>query len=435
MRETDVEPAGINPLYCLERHVAPLSHAPAQHPGTDDGQKHQRDHQGTEQGKDHRVGHRGEQFPGRTRKHVDRQEPGDDHRHRVKYGPVHLGGRLDDHLDNGSRLTAAQCGLPEDVFNHHDGSVHENAKVDRPDGQKVGRDILHIEADEREKQRQRDRRRDDQARPQIVEEEDQHDDNQQHAPQEIALDDPGRQVDQPAAIIEGVNLDVLRQDLLVKLLGLGLDGLQDVLGLFAGAHQNDPFDGVVLVHVTKLAEAGRVPDHHPADVLDEDRGTVVHGEHDVADVLDCLHPTEPAYVIELAALRVESAPGVPIIGSERIDNHGDGKPGAGDFRGVQQYLVLHRFAAKPRVIRHPGNGLVLAFNRPVFDRLEFHRRAVRTLHDVAVDQARRGKQRRHRWRDAGGQAQIPDALERLLAGEITVCAVTEGQDDIRQAVE
>ena len=70
----------------------------------------------------------------------------------------------------------------------NDRAVHENAEIDRADGQQVGRGVLEVQADEREQQRQRNGHGDDQAGAEVVEEEDQHDDHQHHAAQEVVLD-------------------------------------------------------------------------------------------------------------------------------------------------------------------------------------------------------------------------------------------------------
>ena len=53
--------------------------------------------------------------------------------------------------------------------------------------------MLEIEADEREQQREWNGNRDDQARPEIVEEKYEDHDDEEHALQQIALDGLGRQ--------------------------------------------------------------------------------------------------------------------------------------------------------------------------------------------------------------------------------------------------
>ena len=317
MREAKIEALGVDRLDGFERRVAPLLHALAHEPGAQHRQQGQRDDQGADQREHHRVRHRLEQRPGRPGQHIDRQEAGHDHRDRIEQRAVHLRRRvLDDFLDV-ERSSLARGDLAENVLHHDHRAIHQDSEIHRADGQQVGRGVLQIETDEREQQRQRNGGGDDQAGAKIVEEEYQHHDHQQHAAQQIAFHDLRRQFDQVAAVVEGQDLDVLGQDLLVEFLGLRFDALQDVLGFLAGAQQDDAFHGVILLLKAELAQARRDADHHAADILDQHRRAVVHRQHDVADVLQRGHAPQAAHVIELAALRIESAAGVVVVGGQR----------------------------------------------------------------------------------------------------------------------
>ena len=122
---------------------------------------------------------------------------------------------------------------------------------------------------------------------------------------------------QITAVVERHRFHVLGKHVLVELLGLGLDGLENDLGLLPAPHQHDAFDGVVLVHESKLAESRRVPNLNSRDVLDEHRDVVLHGDDDVADVLERHDPAEAAHVEELTALGVEAAARVGVVGAQR----------------------------------------------------------------------------------------------------------------------
>ena len=122
--------------------------------------------------------------------------------------------------------------LAEDILHHEDRAIHQDAEIDRADGEQIGRGVLQVEADEGEQQRQRNGDGDDQAGAEVVEEEDQDHDDQQHAAQQVVLHDLRGQRDQVAAVVEGNDLDVLGQDLLVELLGLGLDAASGRPGSF-----------------------------------------------------------------------------------------------------------------------------------------------------------------------------------------------------------
>ena len=157
--------------------------------------------------------------------------------------------------------------MTEDVLDHENRAIHEDAEIDRADRQQVGRRALKIEAEEREQQCERDGDGDDQSRTKIVEKEDQDHDHQQHALQQVALDNLGRLRDQIAQVVERMNPDILREDVIVEFLRLRFDPFQDILGFFAGAQQDDALHRVVLFFVSELAQARCDTDHHTADIL------------------------------------------------------------------------------------------------------------------------------------------------------------------------
>ena len=77
-----------------------------------------------------------------------------------------------------------------------------------------------------------------------------------------------RERDEIAAVVVGNDLHVLRQDVIVQLSRLRLDALQHVLRLFAGAHENHAFHGVIRLVEAELPETRRVSDldsrRHPS---------------------------------------------------------------------------------------------------------------------------------------------------------------------------
>ena len=232
-----------------------------------------------------------------------------------------------------------------------------------------------------------------------------------------------------------MDLDVLRQDLLVEFLRLRLDPLQHVLGLRAGTQRDHALHRVVLLLETELAQPRRDADHHPTDILDQHRVAVVHRQHHVADVLQRLQPADAAHVIELPALRVEAAAGVAVVRRQRGLHLLRGEPDPGDLRRIEQHLVLHAAATETGVVGHAGHGAVLRLDHPVLERLQLHRRAIGALQHVAIDQSRRRRQRRHRRLHPVGKIEIAQPVEHFLAREVVVGAVVEGERHHRQAVQ
>ena len=164
-------------------------------------------------------------------------------------------------------------------------------------------------------------------------------------PEQIVFDCPRRQVDEVTAVVEREDLHILRQDLVVELLGLLLNPLEYGLCLLACAQLDHAFDRVVLVLVAEPAESRRGADDHLPDVLHEDRDAVVHDENNVPDVLGRRDATEPADVVELTALGVEAAAGIAVVRVQRGRDVAHAEPRPGELVGVDHHLVLHRLAA------------------------------------------------------------------------------------------
>ena len=112
---------------------------------------------------------------------------------------------------------------------------------------------------------------------------------------------------------------------LVQFLSLLLHALQDGLGLFAAAHEDHAFDGVVVLFESENSQARGVADFYMADVLDADGGAVRVAHYDFADVFGGSQQAEAANVVELLADGIETAAAVGVIGSKRGDHlrHGD----------------------------------------------------------------------------------------------------------------
>ena len=98
---------------------------------------------------------------------------------------------------------------------------------------------------------------------------------------------------------------------------------------------------------------------------------------------------DAGHVIELAALRIEAAAGIGIVGGQRGFHLRHRQAGAGHFGGIEQHLILHVAAAEAGIVRHAGHRAIGRLDDPVFKGLQLHRRAVGALQHIAVDQARR----------------------------------------------
>ena len=244
--------------------------------------------------------------------------------------------------------------------------------------------------------------------------------------------------DQLAAVVERDDLHVLRQDASLSSRGLRLDALEHHLRLLAGAHQDDAFDGVVRCHEAELPEPRRVADHDLADVLHEHRDAVLHRDDDVADVLERLDAAEAAHVVELAALGVESAAGVAVVRPRAPSATSPDRQTRRRRARVGSSSTWYCIVSPPSDDRSatPGTDLYCRSSTQSWMDLELHRRAIRALQHVAVDQPARREQRRHAGRDAVGHARRRGTRSNTCcAREVVVGVVLEDESDVGQPVE
>ena len=127
--------------------------------------------------------------------------------------------------------------------------------IDGAYGEKVGGHIVGVKEDEGKEQGERDREGDDDSGADAGEEENEDDENEYHAAEEIGLDRVGGEADEVAAVVEGADFDIRGKNVVVELPGFLFDALEDRLGLFTAAHEDDAFDGSVNFVEAQFAEA------------------------------------------------------------------------------------------------------------------------------------------------------------------------------------
>src|SRR5258708_31660878 len=166
----------------------------------------------------------------------------------------------------------AQAEFAVYVFHHDDGAVNDDAEINCADGEEICGFASQVEEDEREKQGERNRQRRDNGGAKTHQEKNQNDEHKNHAAKQISFYGVGGDADEIAAVIVGTDFHVGRQKCLVNLFGFSLDAFEDVLGLLAPAHQDDAFDGVIILLLlglkTEDADARGVADFHAANILE-----------------------------------------------------------------------------------------------------------------------------------------------------------------------
>ncbi len=101
------------------------------------------------------------------------------------------------------------------------------------------------------------------------------------------------------------------------------------MSLLAAAHQDDAFDGVIVILLlgleTENAEARGVADFDTANILYADGNAIQAGNDDFANIFRSLDQAEAADVVKLAALGIEAATGVGIVGVQSGNDLHHGK--------------------------------------------------------------------------------------------------------------
>src|ERR1700676_980182 len=439
MIEAPSEACGIGIADPIEDAIVFFLNAFLEPVGGEDGNNGKSENQRADERKGHGVRHGVEKFAGGASESVDGKVTGDDDGDGIENGAVDVAGGGENHFVELVSLSMTEAELAVNVLDHDDGAVNDDAEVDGADGEKVGGFTGGVKKDEGEEQGERDGKSGDDGGADADQEKDEHDEDEDHAANEVPFDGIGGHADQVAAVVERADFHVRGKNVAIEVCGFLLNGLQNRLRLFAAAHEDDAFDGVIVFLgaglKTENAEAGRVADFDVADVLDADGNAIVAADDDFADVFGGFEKAEAADVIKLAALRIEAAAGVGIVGGESGEHLHNGKVIAVEARGVEQDLILHGGAAEAGIVRDARDAAIRASNDPIVVGLQFLRRTIGAFEDVAIHEGAGTEKRRHAGHDAGGKGGVADALEDELAREVRIDTFIEGEAQIGKPIE
>src|SRR5512141_3295105 len=161
-------------------------------------------------------------------------------------------------------------------------------------------------------------------------------------------------------------------------------------------------------------------DFYMPNIFDANRGAVRIADHDLADVFGVSQEPQSANIVKLLPDGIKTAAGIGVIGGECRDylRHRDVE--IVEARRVEQHLVLHSSAAKAGIVGYARHRAVCALDNPILESLQFLRRAVRTLEDVAVHQTAGAEEWRHAGCHATRERGVGEALKRQLAREVSV---------------
>src|SRR6185437_7675177 len=142
---------------------------------------------------------------------------------------------------------------------------------------------------ERKEQAERNGQRDNHRGTDAEQEKEQHNHNQNHAPDQVAFHGVGSELYQIAAIVKRTDLYIFGQDGTVEFVRLLFHRFENVLGLLIAAHQDDAFNGVVVVGMVglkaELSQPRSVPDGDFAHIAYTDGSSFIARDNDVGDVV------------------------------------------------------------------------------------------------------------------------------------------------------
>jgi hypothetical protein len=312
----------------------------------------QRHHERAEKSEEDGRSHRPEQFAFDAGERQDRQVHDGDNRL-----PEHARGSnlerrfLDDvhTLGDRHRRLRARLGLGEAtrrVLHDDDRAVDDQAEVDGAEAHQVSRDPRRAHEEHGEQHRERDGDRDDDARPQIAEqqEEDAHD--QRRADEEVLADRVNRVIDELRAVVKRLDERAWWKRALERR-ELGLHRVCHGARVLAHEHHGDS-DRDFAVPVTR----GRAAPQPSAE------SHVTHGRHshghalrgraddDVADVVRVLHQAFASDDEVLFVVLDVAAAGVGVRLLHRIRDLRDRDPGREEPLRIQHDLVLAVFSSE-----------------------------------------------------------------------------------------
>ncbi len=176
-----------------------------------------------------------------------------------------------------------------------------------------------------------------------------------------------------------------------------------------------------------------MPDLDLGHVRDQHRLAVLGGHHGAPDIVEVAEDADAADHQCLVAAPQRAAADVGVVVDQRRAHLVDGDAVALQGIGIDLHLVFLDRAAEADDVGHARHDAQIGPDHPVLQRTDLVLRHLgRRFHDVAENLADGGRQRRQARLDAGRQRHLLQLFQHLLAREVVVGAVLEGQRDHRQ---
>ena len=244
----------------------------------------------------------------------------------------------------------AAAHVPNDVFHHDHRAIHHHSEIQRAQRKKIRRNVAQVEPDGGKEQRERNRQRDDESGTNIEKKQEENDADQNHAFGQVVHHRVQGEMKQIAAIQHGDDLHAGRQDAVVQLVHLLVNGIERGLLLGAFAHQHGALNHIGLVDdapVLHVVGSGHVaqPDFwtlgHVRDVLHPKSGPGLGFQDGLLDVVHVAEEPERADVHLLHADFDKAAAGIDVVVGELLLH-------LADAQSVRDELVRDRRAPGTR---------------------------------------------------------------------------------------
>src|ERR1035438_5126308 len=422
--ETDGETEGraIHAEGPPHHRVMPLLHVLSEQEAAKDRRDGHGKEQRAQQRERDRPGHGLEQAALHALQGEDGDIGGDDDADGIDHGTLHFVRGVAHGVE-----VVGVCGLgtaevADDILDHHHGAFHHHAEIERAERKQVGRNVIQVEADGREQQRKRNSERDDERAARVAQEHEKDQGHQDDALGEVVQHRVRGEVNQDAAVEEGNDLHAGRQDAVVELVDLGVDGVEGFVGVGAFAQKDDAFHDVAVISDLAVGVVDRLADLPEADlgalcdsgdVLDADGGSALRFDE---GFLDVAHGPELAHGADVDLLQAgfdKAAAGVDVVGGQLLLHLTHAEAVGDQLVGIDAHLVFAGSAAEAHDIDDIGNGFELFFQDPVFERLELHEvvAGIGAVQRVPVDLADGAVVGADLRLQAAGQSCLGDALE------------------------
>ncbi|MCG3162321.1 MAG: hypothetical protein JMDDDDMK_03568 [Acidobacteria bacterium] len=275
--------------------------------------------------------------------------------------------------------------MPDDVFDHHDRSVHDDPEVNRAHRNQVGRIAANHHHDEREHQRERDREGHHQRGAQMTEERQQNERHQDHSLDQRVGDRVGGDSDQVGAVVIRDDFHLFRQRAVVQLFDLLVNAFERRPGFFAFAHQDHALHDVRVVIAPDTAQRLLRANADLTELFDVNRRPVAFGDLDIADVLGVPEQSDTAHVVALLAEFQIVRADVGVAVGYRLHHlrHGDAEQN--QLVRIKLDVELFGMAAETDHVNHARNLFELALQHPILRRFQIHQRITVATEFVAID--------------------------------------------------